>query len=60
MQTAYAVKTSKFMSFAFAAAVTLAIMGSLDALATTGQSSEALLAQHSTLQVACVDPARKS
>jgi hypothetical protein len=60
MQAAYTVKTpSKILSFAFAAAVTLAILGSLDALATSGQSAEALLAQHGTQQMACADPARK-
>jgi hypothetical protein len=50
--------TSKALSFGFAAMVTLAIMGSLDALATSGQSSTALLAQHGPLQTACIDPAR--
>ena len=50
--------TSKAVSLGFAATITLAILGGLDALATTGQSSTALLAQHGTLQTACVDPAR--
>lgn len=50
--------TSKALSFGLAAMVTLAIMGSLDALATSGQSATALLAQHGTLQTACADPAR--
>lgn len=50
--------TSKALSLGLAAMVTLAIMGSLDALATTGQSSTALLAQHGPVQTACVDPAR--
>jgi len=43
----------KFASFGFAAIVTLTIMSSLDALATSGQSAEALLAQQGKLQVAC-------
>jgi len=50
--------TSKALSFGLAAMVTLAIIGSLDALATSGQSSTALLAQHGPLQTACIDPAR--
>ena len=50
---------ARLFSFAFAALITLAIMGSLDALATSGQSSEALLARHGALQVACLDPAGK-
>lgn len=50
--------TAKALSFGFAMMVTLAIMGSLDALATTGQSATALLAQQGTLQTACVDPSR--
>lgn len=50
----------KTLSFCFAAMVTLSIMASLDALATTGQSSSALLAQKGTLQTACVDPSRSS
>jgi hypothetical protein len=60
MTTAYTPKTStRFLSFAFAATITLAIMGSLDALATSDQSSAALLAQQGPLQVACMDPSRK-
>jgi hypothetical protein len=50
--------TSKVLSFGFAAMVTLSILGGLDALATTGQSADALLAQHGPQQTACVDPAR--
>jgi len=50
--------TTKALALGFAAMITLAIMGSLDAIATTGQSSTALLAQRGTLQMACVDPAR--
>jgi hypothetical protein len=52
--------TVKTLSFCFAAMVTLSILASLDALATTGQSSSALLAQKGTLQTACIDPARTS
>ena len=50
--------TTRAVSLGFAAMVTLSILGSLDALATSGQSSTALLAQHGTMQYACVDPAR--
>lgn len=50
--------TSKALSLGFAAMVTLSILGSLDALATSGQSSAALLAQHGPLQTACADPAK--
>jgi hypothetical protein len=49
--------TLKAFSLGFAAIVTLAIAGGLDAMATTGQSSTALLAQHGTLQTACTDTA---
>jgi hypothetical protein len=50
--------TTKALSLGFAAVVTLGILGSLDALATTGQSAEALLAQRGPMQTACIDPAR--
>lgn len=50
---------TKLVSFGFAATVTLAILGGLDAIASTGQSSEALLAQHGTMQVACTAPGGK-
>ncbi len=52
--------TTKFSALAMAALVTISVLGGLDALATTGQSSEALLAQPSQLQMACTDGARKS
>jgi hypothetical protein len=45
--------TTRFVSFGFAAMVTFAILGGLNALATTGQSAEALLAQHGPQQFAC-------
>lgn len=48
--------TTKAVSFGFAALLTLTIMVSLDALATTEQSN-ALLARGSTTQTACVPPA---
>jgi hypothetical protein len=51
--------SAKLFSLGFAACMTLAILGSLDALATTGQSQEALLAQQGPLQVVCADPSRK-
>ena len=52
---------SRLMSAVMALMVTLTIAGSLDALATTGQSAEALLSQHQMLQLACTDPSpRKS
>jgi hypothetical protein len=50
--------TTKALSFGFALVVTLGILGSLDVLATTGQSAEALLAQKGPMQTACIDPAR--
>lgn len=50
--------TTKALSLGFAALMTLGILGGLDAMATTGQSAEALFAQHGTMQTACVDPAR--
>ena len=50
--------TTKALSFSFALIVTMGIIGSLDALATTGQSADALLAQKGPMQTACVDPAR--
>jgi hypothetical protein len=51
--------TTKAFSFGFAATVTLAIMLSLDALATSEQSS-ALMAGGSITQTACVTPAARS
>jgi hypothetical protein len=50
--------TTKAVSFGFAALVTLTIMVSLDALATTEQSN-ALQARGSATQTACVAPAAR-
>jgi hypothetical protein len=44
---------SKVLSFGLAIVVTFMIAGGLDAMATSGQSATALLAQHGTLQTAC-------
>lgn len=52
--------TSRVIALGLAAAVTFSIMGSLDALATTGQAADALLSQQGSLQLACTDPARKA
>jgi hypothetical protein len=51
--------TTKAFSFGFAAMVTLAIILSLDALATAEQSS-ALLAVGGVTQTACAAPAARS
>lgn len=49
----------RLASFGFASVITLAMLTGLDTLATTGQSSQALLAQHGTLQVSCVHEGRR-
>jgi hypothetical protein len=51
--------TTKAVSFGFAALVTLTIMASLDALATTEQST-ALLAGGTVTQTACIAPAART
>jgi hypothetical protein len=47
---------TKLAGFALALVVTTGILGGLDALATTGQSSDALLAQQGALVVSCAAP----
>jgi hypothetical protein len=49
--------STKVMSFGFAAMVTLTIMLSLDALATSEQSAPQI-ATHSITETACVAPAK--
>ena len=51
---------TRLSAFALTSLITLALLSGLDALATTGQSADALLAQKRTLQLACTDDNRRS
>lgn len=52
--------TTRLFSALFAGLMTGGIFFSLHALATTGQSADALLAQQGPLTVVCADPARRT
>ncbi len=52
--------STKLTSFFFAALLTVTLLGSLDALATSGQSADALLSQQGHLQMACSNGLSKS
>lgn len=51
---------TRLISLALAAVVTAGMLGSLNAIATSGQSSDAVLAQTGSLQLACGNGASKS
>ncbi len=51
---------TRLFSLALAGLITLGMLGSLDAIATSGQSPNAVLAQPGNLQLACESGAPKS
>ncbi|MFN9448249.1 MAG: hypothetical protein ACK58U_01115 [Rubrivivax sp.] len=55
----HAATTTRLPAFILAAVMTFGIMTGLDALAITGSSSEALLAQQGQLLVSCPAPSRQ-